>query len=65
MLQQNMKLGKKNAWTFSKKSMIREGIVLIVTKAFKLILKECRIRQLIDCKIFLEQCMHFVEIKEG
>ena len=65
MLQQSMKLGKKNAWTFSKQSMIRERTILLVTKTFKLVLKECPIGQLADCKIFLKQCMDFVEIKEG
>ena len=52
-------------FTFSKLSMIRAFIVLFVTKTFKLLLKECPIRQIVNCKIFLKNCMHFVEIKEG
>ena len=51
-------------WTFSKQIMIREGTILPLTKTYKLILKECPIGHLINCKIFVKKCMHFVEIKE-
>ena len=53
------------AFAFSKQTMIRVVTNLFETKKFKFLLKECPIGQLVNCKIFLKNCMHLVKIKEG